>query len=69
LTDAGGQPVNRRRLYLDGSGTELFQPGHYIERRSGTMHFEVTRNQVEEMLAGDAKSYIGNVTVIWDSEV
>ncbi|SIR68176.1 MULTISPECIES: hypothetical protein [unclassified Pseudomonas] len=69
LTDAGGQPVNRRRLYLDGSGTELFQPGHYIERRPGTMHFEVARNQVEEMLAGDAKSYIGNVTVIWDSEV
>ncbi|MDR8384696.1 hypothetical protein MKS85_04030 [Pseudomonas sp. JL2] len=69
LTDAAGQPVNRRRLYLDGSGTELFQPGHYIDRKPGTLHFEVGRNQVEEMLAGEAKSYIGNVTVIWDSEV
>nr|WP_092394879.1 MULTISPECIES: hypothetical protein [unclassified Pseudomonas] len=69
LTDAAGQPVNRRRLYLDGSGTELFQPGHYIDRRPGTVHFEVARNQVEEMLAGEAKNYMGNVTVIWDSEV
>ncbi|WP_238346772.1 hypothetical protein [Pseudomonas viciae] len=69
LTDAAGQPVNRRRLYLDGSGTELFQPGHYIDRRPGTLHFEVARNQVEEMLAGEAKHYSGNVTVIWDSEI
>ena len=69
LTDAAGQPVNRRRLYLDGSGTELFQPGHYVDRKPGTLHFEVGRSQVEEMLAGDAKHYSGNVTVIWDSEV
>ncbi|ROM72435.1 hypothetical protein BK654_27325 [Pseudomonas brassicacearum] len=69
LTDAAGQPVNRRRLYRDGSGTELFQPGHYVDRKPGTLHFEVGRNQVEEMLAGDAKHYSGNVTVIWDSEV
>ncbi|WVV47606.1 hypothetical protein THH46_25360 [Pseudomonas sp. NA13] len=26
LTDATGQPVSRRRLLLDGSGTELFKP-------------------------------------------
>lgn len=69
LTDAAGQPVNRRRLLLDGNGTELFQPGIYIDRRSGTLHFEVARASVEEMLDGSAESYIGNVTVIWDSEV
>ncbi|SDB60522.1 hypothetical protein, partial [Pseudomonas sp. NFACC17-2] len=46
LTDAAGQPVNRRRLYLDGSGTELFQPGHYVDRKPGTLHFEVGRSQV-----------------------
>ena len=69
LTDAAGQPVNRRRLYRDGSGTELFLPGHYVDRKPGTLHFEVGRSQVEEMLAGEAKHYSGNVTVIWDSEV
>jgi hypothetical protein len=69
LTDATGQPVNRRPLLLDGSGTELFQPGFYVERKPGTLHFEIARDQVEEMLTGVAKKYSGTVTVIWDSEV
>lgn len=69
LTDAGGQPVNRRRLLRDGSGTELFQPGLYVDRRPGMLHFEVGRGSVEEMLDGGATRYSGDVTVIWDSEV
>jgi hypothetical protein len=69
LTDAAGQPVNRRPLLRDGSGTELFQPGFYINRQAGTLHFEVARSGVEEMLDSGGKSYSGNVTVIWDSEV
>lgn len=69
LTDAAGQPVNRRPLLLDGSGTELFQPGFYIDRKPGTLHFEIARDQVEQMLTGVGKTYSGNVTVIWDSEV
>src|SRR3546814_6377304 len=48
LTDAAGQPVNGRRLLRDGSGTELFQPGFYVDRRPGTLHFEVARNRSEE---------------------
>ncbi|WP_431481395.1 hypothetical protein [Pseudomonas thivervalensis] len=69
LTDAGGQPVNRRRLLRDGSGTELFQPGLYVDRRSGMLHFEVGQGSVEQMLDSGGKAYSGDVTVIWDSEV
>ena len=69
ITDASGQPVNRRALSRDGSGTELFMPGHYVDRRPGTLHFEIARDQVEEMLTGPGKTYRGTVTVIWDSEV
>ncbi|MGX1176655.1 hypothetical protein [Pseudomonas sp. R151218B TE3479] len=69
LMDASGQPVNRRRLLRDGSGTELFQPGLYVDRRPGMLHFEVGRSSVEEMLDGGATRYSGDVTVIWDSEV
>jgi hypothetical protein len=69
LTDATGQPVNRRPLLLDGSGTELFQPGFYVERKPGTLHFEIGREDVGEMLTGPGKNYRGNVTVVWDSEV
>ena len=70
LTDAAGQTVQRRPLLLDGSGTELFQPGFYIDRKPGTLHFEITREHVETMLReGVGKTYTGNVTVIWDSEI
>ncbi|WP_085724420.1 hypothetical protein [Pseudomonas sp. R37(2017)] len=70
LTDAAGQPVQRRPLQLDGSGTELFQPGFYVERKPGTLHFEVSREHVEQLLhPGVSKTYAGSVTVIWDSEV
>lgn len=70
LTDVGGQPVKLRPLRLDGSGTELFQAGLYVDRKPGTLHFEIARDQVEQMLSdGAAKQYSGNVTVIWDSEV
>ncbi|MBC3384411.1 hypothetical protein [Pseudomonas sp. SWRI179] len=69
LTDASGQPVSRRPLRRDGVGTELFQPGSYIDRRSGTLHFEIGSNNVEAMLDSGAKAYSGSVTVIWDSEV
>ncbi|MBO1541379.1 hypothetical protein J3361_24860 [Pseudomonas sp. OA65] len=69
LTDATGQPVNRRRLLLDGSGTELFKPSFFVNRQRGLLHFEVGGQSVGEMLDNGAKAYTGNVTVIWDSEV
>lgn len=69
LTDGSGQPVNRRRLYRDGSGTGLFQPSLYVDRRPGTLHFEIGREQVEQMLDSGAKAYTGNVTVVWNSEI
>lgn len=69
LTDASGQPVTRRRLARDGSGTELFMPGYYLDRKPGTLHFEIASKDVEQMLTGTGKTYRGNVTVVWDSEV
>jgi hypothetical protein len=70
LTDESGQPVNRRPLRIDGGGTELFQPGFYVERKPGTLHFEIAREHVEQMLhEGVSKTFSGDVTVIWDSEV
>ncbi|MCJ8205591.1 hypothetical protein [Pseudomonas sp. RGM2987] len=69
LTDASGQPVNQRPLLRDGSGTELFQPSIYVDRRPAMLHFEVARGSVEEMLDTGATRYTGSVTVIWDSDV
>lgn len=70
LADSGGQAVNRRRLLRDGSGTELFQPVVYVDRKPGTLHFEIPADEVAEMIhLGSQRQYAGNATVIWDSEV
>lgn len=69
LSDASGRPVNRLPLRLDGSGTELFQPSMYLDRRPSTLHFEVKADAVEQMLEQPGSTYSGTATVVWDSEV
>ena len=70
LTDSSGQAVKRRPLRLDGSGTNGFHPSFYVNRGPGTLHFEVTRDEVEKMLTPDVEAnYRGSVTVVWDSEL
>ncbi|MCY1465235.1 hypothetical protein D9M71_833540 [compost metagenome] len=55
---------------MDGSGTELFQPGIYVDRKPGTLHFEIAQNEVAEMIQPRRlRHYSGQVTIIWDSEV
>ncbi len=69
ITDTAGQPVKRRPLTDSPQGT-VFQPGHFLDREPGTLHFEIPAFYLEQMLQpGQAKRYAGNVTVIWDSEV
>lgn len=69
LTDAGGRPVNRRPLTLNGSGTELFQPSIYVDRKPSTLHSEIKADAVEQMLEQPGSTYSGSATVVWDSEV
>ncbi|MCX2544566.1 hypothetical protein [Pseudomonas sp. COW5] len=69
ITDAAGQPVKHKRLTERPTDT-LFQPGAYVDRAPGVLHFEVPSHYMEHMLQpGQVKHYAGNVTVIWDSEV
>lgn len=69
LVDQGEQAINKRPLRLDGVGTELFQPLHYVNDRPGTLHFEVARDDMAEMLKQPGSTYSGVVTVVWDSQV
>ena len=69
LTSAGNRPVIRQPLRVSGVGTELFEPGIYIDRKPGVLHFGVEQADVERMLSSGASIYKGTVTVIWDSEV
>ena len=69
LNDQHDQAVIKRPLRLDGSGTELIQARHYVNQRPGTLHFEVGKDDVSEMLKKPGTTYSGMATVIWDSEV
>ncbi|WP_414929218.1 hypothetical protein [Pseudomonas sp. IT-P74] len=70
LTDMAGQPVRQRRLRAGAANALQFQPGFYVDRAPGVLHFEVPQSQMEFMLApGAGPFYSANVTVIWDSEV
>ena len=70
LTDVAGQPVKHRRLRTGASNAQQFQPGFYVDRRPGVLHFEVPSSQMGFMLSpGNAGYYAGNVTVIWDSDL
>ena len=70
LTDMAGQPVRKMRLRSGAANALYFQPGFYVDRAPGVLHFEVPPDQMAFMLEpGVGPVYRGQVTVIWDSEV
>lgn len=70
LTDLSGQPVRRLRLMPSPENAQQFQPGFYVDRAPGTLHFEISPQHVESMLKpGVAGTYSGGVYVIWDSDI
>lgn len=70
LTDLAGQPVKHRSLRVGQSNALQFQPAFYVDRAPGTLHFEMSPYYLNYILQpGVAARYVGNITVIWDSEV
>lgn len=69
LSRDDGGAVSRQPLLLSGVGTELFQSGFYVNRRPGTLHFEVKKDYADQMLERGGSTYSGQVTVVWDSEL
>jgi hypothetical protein len=68
LTDSTGQPVNRYPLKRQASAA--FQPGIYLDRKPGTLHFEVGPTSTNWLIINaKGRPFRGNITVIWDSEV
>jgi hypothetical protein len=62
-------PVIRQPLLLSGVGTELIQSAFYVNRRPGTLHFEVKKEHADTMVTQGGTTYSGQVTVVWDSEL
>jgi hypothetical protein len=68
LTDSSGQPV--RRMPLSRAVTGPFQPGIYVDRKPGTLHFEMGERDTSWLISNaKGRPYKGNITVVWDSEL
>lgn len=68
LNDSVGQPV--KRFHSKHEASAAFQPGIYVDRKPGTLHFEVGPSATNWLiLNAKGRPYTGNITVIWDSEV
>jgi hypothetical protein len=71
LMDTSGRPVSRQVLKVGEAAGEVFQPSQYVDRKPGTLHFEMHHKEAIDavLLPHTAKHYRGNVMVIWDSQV
>lgn len=58
--------VSRKKLGV--TTAQIFKSTHYVANKPSTLHFEIQKQYVEEMLREQGK-YKGNITVVWDSEV
>jgi hypothetical protein len=46
-----------------------FQPGMYVDRKAGSLLFEMPKDAIENLLRpGKNDRLRGNITIIWDSE-
>ena len=68
LSDSAGQAV--RRFPLGRATSAVFQPASYVERRPGTLHFEIGKVWTDWLIDNaKGRPYKGNIAVIWYSEV
>jgi hypothetical protein len=68
ITHGGGLEVARLPL-RNNSWIGPFQPGLYLDRKPGAIHFDMTPFAIDFLLTpGITDRLRGNVTIIWDSE-
>lgn len=68
INGPGGGPVNRIPLNFN-QWMGPFQPGMYVDRKPGYLHFEMTTKEIEFLLRpGKNDRLRSNITIIWDSE-
>ncbi|WP_339501935.1 hypothetical protein [Pseudomonas silesiensis] len=67
ISGPGGNVTRLPLRYNNWAGP--FQPGLYVDRKAGSLLFEMTPFAIDFLLRpGMADRLIGNITIIWDSE-
>lgn len=70
LTDTNGNPVSHKELRPGEANAVVFQPGQYVDRQRGTLHFEIPKEWTNQMLtSGKGNKYSTTVVVVFDSEI
>lgn len=64
--DGDSSPVSRKPLSV--TTAQIFKTIFYEENRASTLHFEIDKAYVAQMLSAQG-NYKGNITVIWDSDL
>lgn len=68
INGPGGGPVNRIPLNFN-LWMGPFQPGMYVDRKPGYLHFEMTTKDIDFLLRpGKNDRLSSNITIIWDSD-
>ncbi|MFI8396488.1 hypothetical protein ACIGEI_12255 [Pseudomonas sp. NPDC078863] len=68
ITHSGGHIAARLPLSFN-NWVGPFQPGMYVDRKPGTLHFDMTPSAIDFLLRpGKNDRLRGNITIIWDSE-
>lgn len=64
-----GGPVKLYPLRYN-TWSSVFQPGIYVNRKAGSLRFEMPRDSIDFLLRpGMRDTFSGNITIIWDSDV
>ena len=64
--DGDSSVVSRKPL--SATTAQIFKSMFYVENRASTLHFEIQKAYVAQMLSAQG-NYKGNITVIWDSDL
>ncbi|MGY2440601.1 hypothetical protein [Pseudomonas sp. SDO52101_S400] len=68
ITGPDGAPV-KDVLLMNNAWVGPFQPGHYVDRKSGNLRFEMPPDAIAYVVRPGVNDTLrGNITVIWDSE-
>lgn len=69
INGPGNEAVNQVPL-VNNVWVGPFQPGHYLDRKPGSLRFEMPRDAIDFLIRpGFSGTLRGNITIIWDSEV
>lgn len=70
LTDTSGRPVIRQELFPSESAAVVFQPGMYVDKKQGTLHFDMDKASIDAIFKRDKeKNYSNTIVVVFDSEI